>query len=341
MKKSLKLVWPYLRIALSVLLLWLAARNIAWDALVRSEIAIEPVWFLLGLLCLVTANALAAFRWGWIMRSVDLRGSWLKVFGLYLSGGLINQGLPSTIGGDSYRAIEASRLAMTGPSHLPTLSAELHTRVDLNKATPRLRLSFVAVVLDRILGLTGNIVLGALGLILGGSVIAPWAQTVGWMLLAATAGGAVTSICLLELLPARRVLLGILDRLGMNTAINAIRTALGWPQILPQLVLSTGIHVVTIASLWLCLRAFGPWVPFEALMVGLPALAILMILPISISGWGLRETTLSAMLTLWGVPAGTTVLASVSFGILGLLVCLPGAIFLFRRGKAGHAVPGH
>ena len=85
MKKSLKLVWPYLRIALSVLLLWLAARNIAWDTLARSEIAIEPGWFLLGLLCLLTANALAAFRWGWIMRSVDLHGSWLGIFGEWMS----------------------------------------------------------------------------------------------------------------------------------------------------------------------------------------------------------------------------------------------------------------
>ena len=340
-KKSLKLVWPYLRIALSVLLLWLAARNIAWDTLARSEIEVEPAWFLLGLLFLLTANAMAAFRWGWIMGSVGLRRPWFEVFGLYLSGGLINQGLPSTIGGDSYRAIEAGRQTAAGPSHLPSLSAELHAGIDLNKATPRLRLSFVAVVLDRILGLTGSIVLGALGLVLASDVIAPWAQAVGWMLLAAAFGGATTAVCLLGLRPARRVLLGILDRLGMGTAINAIQTALGWPQILPQLLLSAGIHVLTIASLGLCLRGFGPWVPFQALMVGLPALSILMILPISISGWGLREATLSAVLALWSVPAGITVLASVSFGILGLLVCLPGALFLFRRVKEGRAAHGH
>jgi len=76
-------------------------------------------------------------------------------------------------------------------------------------------------------------------------------------------------------------------------------------------------------------------------MVGLPALAILMILPISISGWGLRETTLSAVLALWGVPSGITVLASVSFGVIGLVICLPGAIFLFRRGKQGRAAIRH
>jgi glycosyltransferase 2 family protein len=32
-KKTFKAVWPYLRIVLSLLLLWLAARNIDWQAL--------------------------------------------------------------------------------------------------------------------------------------------------------------------------------------------------------------------------------------------------------------------------------------------------------------------
>ena len=341
MKKTAKLIWPYLRIVLSIALLWLAVRNIDWETLSRSEIRVEPVWFALALCASFGANVLAAFRWGWIMRSVDLRRPWRDVLGLYLSGALINQGLPSTIGGDSYRAIEASRQAVTQASRLPTLSTELHDPIDLNKATPRLRLSVVAVLLDRLLGLVGDIVLGAIGLILGGSVIAPWAQAVGWMLLAATAGGAITSISLLGLRPLRRILLGILDRLALGGAINAMQTSLGWPQVLPQLLLATFIHVLTVASLWLCLRGFGPWVPFEAVMVGLPALSILMILPISISGWGLRETTLSAVLALWGIPSGITVLASVSFGVICLVICLPGAIFLFRRGKQGRAAIRH
>ena len=114
-----------------------------------------------------------------------------------------------------------------------------------------------------------------------------------------------------------------------------------WPLIVPQLALATFIHVLTVASLGLCLRGFGPWVPFEALMIGLPALSVLMILPISISGWGLRETTLSAVLALWGIPSGITVLASVSFGVICLVICLPGAIFLFRRGKQGRAALRH
>jgi hypothetical protein len=66
-------------------------------------------------------------------------------------------------------------------------------------------------------------------------------------------------------------------------------------------------------------------------MVGLPALGLLMMLPISISGWGLREATLSTTLVLWGVDSGITVLASVSFGIVTLVTYLPGAISLLER----------
>lgn len=337
MKNLLQKIWPFLRIVLSIGLLWLAVRNIDWATLARNDLAIEPVWFLLAFMTLLCANALAASRWGWIMHGIGLARPWRQVFGLYLSGGLINQGLPSTIGGDSYRAIEASRRAASDAAALPKLSDELHTPIDLNKAPPRLRLSFVAVLFDRLLGLVGNIILGATGLILGGNVIAPWATSAGWMLMAATALGALACIAALGLPATRRIVTRLLERMGMHGAIGGLDTSLGWPRIIPQLALATLIHVLTVASLGLCLRGFGPWVPFEALMIGLPALSILLILPISISGWGLRETTLSAVLALWGTPTGITVLASVSFGLLSLLIYLPGAILLFRRSKSGRA----
>ena len=66
-------------------------------------------------------------------------------------------------------------------------------------------------------------------------------------------------------------------------------------------------------------------------MIGMPALSLLMMLPISISGWGLREATLSATLALWNVDSGITVLAAVSFGIVTLVTYLPGALSLLRR----------
>jgi uncharacterized membrane protein YbhN (UPF0104 family) len=88
---------------------------------------------------------------------------------------------------------------------------------------------------------------------------------------------------------------------------------------------------MALSSFWCCLKAFGVSAPFSALMIGMPALGLLMMLPISISGWGLREATLSATLALWGIDSGITVLAAVSFGIVTLVTYLPGAVSLLRR----------
>ncbi|MEI8401286.1 MAG: lysylphosphatidylglycerol synthase transmembrane domain-containing protein [Alcaligenaceae bacterium] len=336
MKNTFKLLWPYLRVVLSLLLLWLAVRNIDWQALRSTNIEIQPFWFVLALALLVSANLLAVVRWGWLLRSLGLYHPVSNYVTLYFAGGLINQGLPSTVGGDSYRAVEASRLAHNADASAaqPTLTQELHEPIDLQRAPPRLRLGFLSVALDRGLGLVGNNILGALGLLLSGSMIAPWGPTLGAWVLGVMLGGAAVGCLLLKLQRTRGLILALLTKLGMSQALKGVDTAFGWPQVALQLTISVMTHTLALCAFWFCLRAFGIYAPFAALMVGLPALGLLMMLPISISGWGLREATLSAALVLWGVDGGVTVLASVSFGIVTLVTYLPGAVSLLRRRRS-------
>ena len=321
---------------LSLLLLWLAVRNIDWQALRSTKIEIQPLWFVLALALLVSANVLAVVRWGWLLRSLGLYHPVSQYISLYFAGGLINQGLPSTIGGDSYRAVEASRPAQNSDASTaqPSLTQELHEPIDLQHAPPRLRLGFLSVAFDRGLGLVGNNILGALGLLLSGAMIAPWAPTLGAWMLGAMLGGAALGCLLLKLPRTRGLLLALLTKLGMSQALKGVDTAFGWPQVALQLTISVLTHTLALCAFWFCLRAFGIYAPFAALMVGLPALGLLMMLPISISGWGLREATLSAALVLWGVDSGVTVLASVSFGIVTLVTYSPGALSLLRRRRA-------
>ena len=319
-----------------MLLLWLAVRNIDWQALRSTKIEIQPLWFVMALALLVSANLLAVVRWGWLLRSLGLYHPVSTYITLYFAGGLINQGLPSTIGGDSYRAVEASRLAQSSGASAtqPSLAQELHAPIDLQHAPPRLRLGFLSVAFDRGLGLVGNNILGALGLLLSGAMIAPWGPTLGAWVLGAMLGGAVVGCLLLKLPRPRGLILALLAKLGMSEALKGVDTAFGWPQVAVQLTISVMTHTLALCAFWFCLRAFGIYAPFAALMVGLPALGLLMMLPISISGWGLREATLSAALVLWGVDSGVTVLASVSFGIVTLVTYLPGAVSLLRRRRA-------
>jgi hypothetical protein len=195
---------------------------------------------------------------------------------LYFAGGLINQGLPSTIGGDSYRAVEASRLAHNSDASRvqPTLTQELHEPIDLQHAPPRLRLGFLSVAFDRGLGLVGNNILGALGLLLSGAMIAPWAPTLGGWVLGAMLGGAAVGCVLLKLQRTRALIVALLTKLGMSQAIKGVDTAFGWPQVAVQLTISVMTHTLALCAFWFCLRAFGIYAPFAALMVGLPALGL-------------------------------------------------------------------
>ena len=59
-----------------------------------------------------------------------------------------------------------------------------------------------------------------------------------------------------------------------------------------------------------------------------------MTLPISIAGWGVRETAMVAFFGLIGVPAEGAVVLSILFGLVGIVVSLPGgAIWLATRDK--------
>ena len=331
-KSVLKRAWPTIRILLSIALLWKATSGIDWQTLFDSEIKMEPIWFLAALASMMTAFICGGYRWGLLMQAVGFPRRIHSYIGLYFAGGLINQGLPSTLGGDSYRAITATHLTNSGYlSDTKELDQELHHAVDLGHATPKLRLSFAMTLVDRLLGLGGNNLLGGIGLILGGATLAAWGQDLGYAVVGITLLAGLIIAIVLVWTPSRQLLQKLLDRLQMNDAMPGIKLAFAWPTNIAQALLAIGIHCLTILTLLFCMKAYGVDAPIEGLMIGLPALSLLLMLPISISGWGLREATLSSVLALWGVNPSLTVLASISYGAITVLSVLPGAYFLLKR----------
>jgi glycosyltransferase 2 family protein len=306
--------WVLIRLVLSALLLWLALRQIDWQALVTASQRLHWPWLVLAWLLVLLSNTLAAARWGWIMRGTGIEPTRWRTIQLYFAGGLINQGIPSTLGGDTYRAVQSTQGQRLGDG-------------------PALRYGLMAVALDRAMGLAGNTALGAIGLGVGGLLIAPWAPTLGWSLVALLVLAFAVVALLLHVPSIDRLIARILRAIRLPLALPGIETVFAWPNNAGQLALSLLIHLLTLATFWACLQAYGITVPLQALMIGLPALGLLLMLPISISGWGLRETTLTAVLALWAVPAATTVLASISYGLIVVLAYLP-ATWVLLRGKS-------
>jgi uncharacterized membrane protein YbhN (UPF0104 family) len=331
-KAILKRAWPTIRILLSIGLLWKATSGIDWHAILESDIQIQPVWFLAALLSASTACLCGGLRWAILMRKVGFQGRIRNYVLLYFTGALVNQGLPSTLGGDSYRAITATHLDKSGTlTGEKELNEELHHSVDLEHATPKLRLSFSMVLVDRLIGLAGNNLLGGVGLILGGATLAAWGQDLGFAVMGVMITIGLVIALILALKSTSNLLGKLLNRFQMTNALPGIRLAFAWPFNLAQASFAVCIHLLLILTFFCCLRAYGAEAPVESLMIGLPALSLLLMLPISISGWGLREATLSSVLALWGVDPSMTVLASISFGAITVISVLPGIYFLLKR----------
>ena len=331
-KSIIKRAWPTIRVLLSIALLWKATSGIDWHALLDSEIKMEPIWLAAASFAIFCASICGGLRWGFLLRSVGFEGSIRTYIALYFAGGLINQGLPSTLGGDSYRAITATHITKNNRlSETNELNQELHHSVDLEHATPKLRLSFAMTLVDRLLGLAGNNMLGGLGLVIGGATLASWGQELGYAVLGVMIFSGLLVAFLLTWTTSRKMLQKLLNRFQMNNAMPGINLAFSWPMNMAQVLYAIGIHCCLILAFGFCLKAYGGEAPISSLMIGLPALSLLLMLPISISGWGLREATLSSVLALWGVNPSLTVLASISYGAITVLSVLPGAFFLLKR----------
>jgi hypothetical protein len=86
------------------------------------------------------------------------------------------------------------------------------------------------------------------------------------------------------------------------------------------------VHGFSVIAVWSLARGQG----FEVSVLDAAVLFALMVgvslVPITISGWGLRELAVTTFLQTHGVASEKALFLSVSFGLILLIAALPGAI---------------
>ena len=93
-----------------------------------------------------------------------------------------------------------------------------------------------------------------------------------------------------------------------------------------QLVMSVGTALCTIAAFAFCAAAIGVVLPPATALVLVPLILFTMLVPVTVSGWGLREGAAVALLPLAGATAAEGLAASVAFGLVFLVATLPGLV---------------
>ncbi|MEO7556718.1 MAG: lysylphosphatidylglycerol synthase transmembrane domain-containing protein [Acidimicrobiales bacterium] len=306
-----------LRVSVSVAMLFVLfwrMPHIEWDELVPEWSAQTGV-FLAGAAALtLVALVLSALRWRAVLSALGHEAPLSHLLSHVLAGQFVSNVLPTTIGGDVLRV---SRLA---------------------KETDETAASFASVVLER---LTGWLVLPAITFV--GLLVNPGLRDLGaaTQVAVAIAAGTLVALLLLIVGVASRRFGAVGGRSGWRRFAAALN--LGVDRLRHHPAAAANVLIVGFAyQLVLCLAALlaakavgmGDGVGPTALLAFFPAVAIAQVLPISISGLGVREGAFILFLHPLGIRDEQAIALGLLLYLLNLLVSLLGAPAFAVGGRA-------
>ena len=271
-------------------------------------------------LLMLGSNVLGSYQWARLLAAVGIRIPFWKVCAYFHVGLFFNNFLPANIGGDIARVFDASR-------HGPNRAA-----------------AFSTVVMDRVIG---TVALAGLALLTTLPAIDRFHLTVIYLLLVAFFGFSVILVWAVfhpRLLPGME---GVLQRVGlgalkphleeMASRFKSFRERPGL--FFALLGVAAIVQLSRIGVHVLVARALDIRTPIHYFFLFVPLLAVIVTLPISFNGIGVREGAGILLFGLAGVDRTrafslqfTTYLVAVAVSLIG------GLVFLARLpGRAAEA----
>jgi len=104
-----------------------------------------------------------------------------------------------------------------------------------------------------------------------------------------------------------------------------------WPRFAAAVVIAAFGQLLVAVEAWCLARSQHLGVPFVDFAILMPPIMLLVALPISAGGWGVREGAIVAALALVGVETAPALLLSVELGLIWTLVALPGGVIWLHR----------
>jgi uncharacterized protein (TIRG00374 family) len=92
------------------------------------------------------------------------------------------------------------------------------------------------------------------------------------------------------------------------------------------LITSLLVQIINVTVIFFLINGMGAEVSIWQCLLIVPTVMLISLLPFSVAGWGLRESAMATGFALIHAPAAAAVAASVMFGVLTLLISLPGGL---------------
>jgi hypothetical protein len=307
-----------LRIAINVALSGAVLAYLVWQIdLSRTidEIAGANGVLLLAALAVFAASTLGmAWRWRLLLTARGIVEPFRWLVGLYFIGYAATQVLPTGIGGDALRILEHSR-------RRPGRGGEVAA----------------AVLLERVIGSAGVLVLVAIGLVLAVGRY----DGVRFLVLVELVSVALVAAGFFLLFSKRaRRRLGLVGRAAAKLRVErparslyeAMHVYRERPRtIVVVLLVSVALQLVRIISIWLCGEAVGLDLSLLVYVILGPLLFLAMMVPFTVNGLGVREAFFVAFLGRFGVDADAAFATGFLFYAVTLATAVPGAVILLFR----------
>jgi uncharacterized protein (TIRG00374 family) len=290
-------VGAFVRLIITGFIFFLIFRNIDFMAVSETIIGLDVSLLMLGILFQLASTLLAGLRWCRVSQLLGLQQRPIFYLRSYFKGFFFNQGLPTSIGGDAIRVLDVAKLG------------------------GRKRDAFRGVFIDRLLGLTGLLLVNFIANLLNPNLLP---QELFWLINLIVAAG-IGGFVLLNFIHH----LTFLKQWRITTFVVAISRELN--SIFHRLAewfihggLAMTIHLLSMVAIYFIGHSVGMEESLLTFLVIVPPVVLLTLIPISLAGWGVRE---GAMIGLFGlIGADKTVVLSMSllYGLVLVIASLPG-----------------
>ena len=319
-RRARLLLWVRIVLSLGLLaVLVIKSPEKKFSSIIPSDNHPRTITFLvLALVMALVGVVLQSWRWQCVLRLYHCEIPLRRLIRHMLVGLFVGNVLPSTIGGD---VIRVSRVGVD------TDSSEI---------------AFASVALERMTGFIALPLLVAIGLVLKPSLLS---EEHGW-LAPVIALGTLGVLGLLILLAAHPRFGGrFKDRENWTRFVGAVHRGVDDARANPRQALAImGVSMLYQASVILSVvfiaTALEIPAPVLAIVAFLPAVAMVQVLPISLSGLGVREGMLVLFLVPLGVPRDSAIGLGLMWYATLLIVSVLGApAFAAGKRKRVHTTP--
>ena len=305
------------RILISVVLLALIAWKVDLPLFAQRFAGLDPRLFACAFVLVFLVQVLSAGSWLTLLRVKTAEIRFFALLRVMLMGSFFGTFLPSSSGSDVVNTLFVGRMIRGG-------------RLDSAGSLLTVRVLGIFVLL--LLALFGSFLFdtGAGGdgfLLLSGALLA----------------GIVSAFLMIRSERIRDVLERVTAPFGGGRLIRFLQRAYGalaqyWRETAVMgrvLFLAVCIQLVRISSVYVIARSLGVGVPFHYYLVFIPMISIVLMLPVSIGGLGVREGGYIYLFSLIGVGQEAALSISLASFVMHLLLAvLGGTIYLFAGAPA-------